>query len=76
MIAANGATARWLEERRFASIRRVVRKPRRWDRIVDLAANLGFKLPAEPDPIALSEFVEVRHEKDPAPLRGPLACRS
>ena len=65
MIAANGATARWLEERRFASIRRVVRKPKRWDRLVDLAANLGFKLPAEPDPVALSEFVEARRVKDP-----------
>lgn len=65
MIAANGATARWLEERRFASIRRVVRKPKRWDRIIELAANLGFKLPAEPDPVALSEFVEARRVKDP-----------
>lgn len=65
MIAANGVTARWLEERRVASIRRVVRRPKRWDRIVVLAADLGTTLPAEPDPRALSEFLEARREKDP-----------
>lgn len=66
MIAANGATARWLEERRFASIRRVVRKPRRWDRIVDLAKTLGVTLPEEPEPIALADFLKERREKEPA----------
>ena len=65
MIAANGATARWLEERRLASIRRVVRKPKRWDRIVALAATFGFELPEEPNAIALSAFVESRHKVDP-----------
>ena len=65
MIGANGATARWLEERRLASIRRVVRKPKRWDRIVALAAELGFALPAEPDPRALSDFLDTRRERDP-----------
>jgi exoribonuclease-2 len=65
MIAANGATARWLEERRFASIRRVVRKPRRWDRIVALAATQQAVLPVEPDPIALAEFLRERRTKDP-----------
>ncbi len=65
MIAANGATARWLEERRVASIRRVVRRPKRWDRIVELAAGLGFTLPAEPDPRALSNFLDARREADP-----------
>jgi VacB/RNase II family 3'-5' exoribonuclease len=66
MIAANGATARWLEERRFASIRRVVRKPKRWDRIVALAAPHGTELPADPDPRALSEFLRERREAAPA----------
>jgi exoribonuclease-2 len=65
MIAANGATARWLEAKRFASIRRVVRKPRRWERIVDLAKTFGDELPAEPDAIALSEFLRERKAKDP-----------
>lgn len=65
MIAANGVTARYLEERNFASIRRVVRTPKRWDRIVDLAASLGVKLPSEPHAVALSEFLRERREKAP-----------
>lgn len=65
MIAANGATARWLEAKRFASIRRVVRKPRRWERIVDLAKSFAHELPAEPDAVALSEFLRERKAKDP-----------
>lgn len=66
MIAANGVTARWLEDRRRASLRRVVRKPRRWDRIVALALDLGVTLPEEPDPVALSEFLRERRSADPA----------
>ena len=48
MIAANGVTARYLSSKKFPSIRRVVRTPKRWDRIVELAGNMGSKLPAEP----------------------------
>jgi VacB/RNase II family 3'-5' exoribonuclease len=66
MIAANGVTARFLEERKFASLRRVVRTPRRWDRIVEVAKVHGASLPAEPDAIALSEFLRAQHEADPA----------
>jgi VacB/RNase II family 3'-5' exoribonuclease len=65
MIAANGATARWLEELRYASIRRVVRTPRRWDRIVDLAKSLGRDLPASPDAVALSNFLRDQQEAAP-----------
>src|SRR5262249_22516287 len=57
MIAANGVTARFLETRGFPSIRRVVREPKRWDRIVELAATTGDRLPAAPDPRALSEYL-------------------
>ncbi len=49
MIAANVAAARFLADRGWASIRRVVRTPARWDRIVDLAAGLGCRLPVAPD---------------------------
>ena len=65
MIAANGVTARVLEERGFASLRRVVRTPRRWDRIVEVAATRGVTLPAEPDAVALSEFLRDQHDSDP-----------
>ncbi|HSO34530.1 MAG TPA: RNB domain-containing ribonuclease [Labilithrix sp.] len=65
MIAANGVTARFLEERRFASLRRVVRTPRRWDRIVEVARQNGTTLPAEPNAVALSEFLRAQHDQNP-----------
>ena len=46
MIAANEIVARMLEARRVSSIRRVVRTPVRWDRIVALAHDVGGVLPA------------------------------
>ena len=65
MIAANGANARTLREKRISSIRRIVRTPKRWDRIVQLAAGMGTKLPAEPDSKALNDFLCGRKEEDP-----------
>ena len=65
MIAANGATARYLETRGASSIRRVVRAPKRWPRIVELAFELGHKLPANPDAVALAEFLDARKKADP-----------
>jgi VacB/RNase II family 3'-5' exoribonuclease len=69
MIAANGVTARYLPSKNFPSIRRVVRTPKRWDRIVELAEDRGFKLSPDPDPKALEEFLTA--EKDVDPLRFP-----
>jgi VacB/RNase II family 3'-5' exoribonuclease len=57
MIAANGVVAEFLESRRSPSLRRVLRVPERWGRIVTLAASLGGKLPAAPDAKALSGFL-------------------
>ena len=65
MIAANGATARFLETRGSSSIRRVVRRPKRWDRIIELAASFGFKLPVEPSATALSDFLTERRTAAP-----------
>jgi VacB/RNase II family 3'-5' exoribonuclease len=65
MIAANGATARFLDAHGLPSLRRVVRTPARWPRIVELAAGLGWKLPADPDARALDQFLEQRHKTDP-----------
>lgn len=65
MIAANGVVARLLEAKRIASIRRVVRVPKRWDRIVALAAELGGHLPDVPDPKALNDFLTARKAADP-----------
>jgi len=65
MIAANAVTARYLEERGIPSLRRVVRAPRRWDRIVDIAAEHGFKLPKSPDSKKLETFLTMMKKSDP-----------
>jgi exoribonuclease-2 len=69
MIAANGTTARYLEDKGLPSIRRIVRTPKRWDRIQVLAREAGDRLPDEPDPKALSDFLTRRRQADP--LRFP-----
>jgi VacB/RNase II family 3'-5' exoribonuclease len=69
MVAANGVTARFLSSRKFPSIRRVVRTPRRWDRIVEIAGEHGVKLPDIPDSKALEEFLVKERAADP--LRFP-----
>ncbi len=69
MIAANGVGARYLESKGFPSIRRVVRTPKRWDRITALAAERNSTLPAEPDPKALNRFL--LSEKAADPLQFP-----
>ena len=65
MVAANGVTARYLEKKGFPSIRRVLRTPKRWDRIVQLAAELGERLPPTPSSEALDEFLDRRRKVDP-----------
>lgn len=69
MIAANGVTARYLSAHGFPSIRRVVRKPKRWERIVEIAADHKFRLPPDPDSQALEEFLIQQKAADP--LRFP-----
>ena len=66
MIAANTSMAELLEARGVPSLRRVVRAPERWPRIVETAAALGEHLPPEPDPRALSDFMSRRRAADPA----------
>jgi VacB/RNase II family 3'-5' exoribonuclease len=63
MIAANGVVARMLEK--VSSLRRIVKQPERWDRIVQLAATHGEKLPPDPDSKALNEVLIRRKAADP-----------
>ena len=63
MVAANGVVARMLEK--VSSLRRIVRTPERWDRIVQLAASKGEKLPAQPDSKALNDLLIRRKAADP-----------
>lgn len=69
MIAANGVAARYLEARGYPSLRRVLRSPARWERIVELAEKLGERLPPEPAAAALDAFLATRRQADP--LRFP-----
>ncbi len=63
MIAANGVVARMLEK--VSSLRRIVKQPERWERIVQLAAEYGEKLPPDPDSKALNEFLLKRKAANP-----------
>jgi len=69
MIAANGVIARYLASAGLPCIRRVVRTPKRWDRIVEVAAQNGFTLPGNPDAKALEQFLTKQKAADP--LRFP-----
>jgi exoribonuclease-2 len=69
MIAANGVTARFLHGKKVASLRRMVRSPKRWERIVEIATQHNFKLPAQPDSKSLEAFLA--GQKDADPLRFP-----
>ncbi|HWI12895.1 MAG TPA: RNB domain-containing ribonuclease [Burkholderiales bacterium] len=65
MIAANGVIARFLRSHGSPALRRVLRSPERWPRIIELAANLGQRLPQAPDAVALEAFLRKRREADP-----------
>jgi VacB/RNase II family 3'-5' exoribonuclease len=65
MIAANIAMAKFLEDQGGPSIRRVVRLPEHWDRIVEIAADFDEQLPSTPDARALALFLERRKKADP-----------
>ena len=65
MVAANVTTALFLEEKGSPSLRRVLRSPERWARIVELADSYGAHLPAAPNARALDEFLNQQHAKDP-----------
>jgi exoribonuclease-2 len=65
MIAANETVARFLKGHRLPSLRRVVKTPKRWDKIVSVAAELGYTLPDGPDPKALDNFLVERQKSNP-----------
>ena len=66
MIAGNGATVRFLAAKRMPSLRRVLRAPERWNRIVEVARGFGDRLPPAPSAQALNQFLLKRREADPA----------
>ncbi len=66
MIAANGVTARFLDAKKFPSLRRVLRSPERWEKIVLLAESLGETLPPDPSNEALQLFLMTRRDLEPS----------
>jgi exoribonuclease-2 len=66
MIASNGVVARYLQRKGRSLLRRILRSPERWPRIVALAASVGGRLPARPDAHALNTFLASRRTADPA----------
>jgi exoribonuclease II len=66
MVAANGVTARFLQQHGRSSLRRILRTPKRWDRIVEMAKDAGEQLPPAPDAIALNAFLTKRRQVDPS----------
>jgi VacB/RNase II family 3'-5' exoribonuclease len=66
MIASNGVVARFLQSTGRSLLRRVLRSPERWPRIVALAAGVGERLPPQPDALALNAFLAARRSADPA----------
>ncbi len=65
MVASNGVVARFLADHGLSSLRRVVRIPQKWDRIVDLAAQHGYRLPHDADAVALEEWLLRQRAEDP-----------
>jgi exoribonuclease-2 len=66
MVASNGVVARYLQSKGRSLVRRILRSPERWPRIVALAASVGGRLPEQPDALALNEFLAARRSADPA----------
>jgi VacB/RNase II family 3'-5' exoribonuclease len=65
MVTANGVVATFLESKGLPSLRRILRTPERWNRIVDLARGCGVDLPVKPDAVALNSFLDHSSKTDP-----------
>lgn len=65
MIAANETMAETLLDAKRSCLRRIVRTPERWDRIVELVGRYGTQLPAEADSGALNAFLRKQRASDP-----------
>jgi exoribonuclease II len=65
MVAANGVMARALRKGRRSGLQRVVKTPKRWNRIVALAQLKGGTLPEQPDSVELNKFLQAQRESDP-----------
>ena len=65
MIGANGIMSGFLENAGIPTIQRVVRIPKYWGEIVEVARARGTRLPNHPNALALSVFLEKEKKADP-----------
>jgi VacB/RNase II family 3'-5' exoribonuclease len=65
MMAANITTMQVLDGAGMPTLRRIVKTPEKWDRIVELAKKYDYGLPSDPDAKALNAFLEARKQADP-----------
>jgi exoribonuclease-2 len=65
MICTNEATATFLADKKFPTFRRIVKNPKRWTRICEIASESGVSLPIEPNSKALQEFMAAAKKNDP-----------
>jgi len=65
MIGANGVISQMLEKSNRPTLQRVVKKPKYWREIVELANKRKFRLPKLPDAIALSKFLDKERVENP-----------
>lgn len=65
MVASNGCASRYLKSKGLPTLQRIVRQPKYWDEIVELAAEKGWELPHLPDSLALAAFLDDQRQRDP-----------
>jgi VacB/RNase II family 3'-5' exoribonuclease len=66
MIASNETVATFLDAHASPSLRREVKTPERWDRIMIVAASLGHTLPDQPDVKSLQQFLDAQRQTNPS----------
>lgn len=65
MVTSNSVVSRFLRDRGYPTLERVVVTPEKWPEIRDVAKEFGVNLPRDPDGKALSKFLVEQNKKNP-----------